>query len=148
VTRRHFVEEIAMARALGRVAVLVTVASLWTVFAHAQNPAAEVASGTSSGASNPAQGALGDLSGFRAIALDTLRTAQAGDLSAARKRMDELESTWNDAAPKLKRQAPEKWKKVDAAIDRAERELRFWRARRTDTVQALQELVRTIDSIE
>jgi hypothetical protein len=105
-------------------------------------------SDTASGATSSAQGALRDLSAFRAIALDTLRIAQTADFSAARKRMDELESTWNSAAPKLKPLAPEKWKKVDAAIDRAERELRFWRARRTDSVQSLQELVRTIDSIE
>ena len=137
-----------MARALGRLAVFVTVASLWPAFAYPQDPAVRAASGTSSGASTPGQGALGDLSGLRVIALDTLRIVQAGDFSAARKRMDELETTWNSAAPKLKRLAPEKWKKVDAAIDRAERELRFWRARRTDSVQALQELVGTIDSIE
>lgn len=137
-----------MAGALRRVAVLAAVASLWTASADAQDPAAQPAAGPSSGASNPAPGALGDLSGFRAIALDTLRMVQAGDFSAARKRMDELESTWKSAAPKLKRLAPEKWEKVDAAIDRAERELRFWRARRTDSVQALQELVGTIDSIK
>lgn len=137
-----------MADALGRLAVLVTVAMLWAAFAQAQSPAVRPASDMAPGASNPAQGTLGDLSGFRAIALDTLRIVQEGDFSAARKRMDELESSWNRAGPKLKRLAPEKWRKVDAAIDRAERELRFWRVRRTDSVQALQELVRTIDSIE
>jgi hypothetical protein len=125
-----------------------TVTSLWIAFAYAQSPVTQAAAGTSSGASDPAQGAPGDLSGFRAAAVDALRSVQAGDFSTARKRMDELETNWNGAAPKLKRLAPEKWKKVDAAIDRAERELRFWRARRTDSVQALQDLISSIDSSE
>ena len=130
-----------------RLTATMTVMAACIAFAQAEGPAAQV-SGAAPGASSPALGALGNLSRFRAIALDTVPLVQAGDFSAARRRVDELESTWNQAAPKLKRMAPEKWKRVDAAIERAERELRFWRARRTDSVQALEELVHTIDSIE
>ncbi len=91
--------------------------------------------------------ALCDLSGFRAIAVDTLKLAQTGDLEAARKRIRDLEESWEQAAPKMKPLAPAKWEAVDAAIDPARRELRFWRARRTDSVEALQALISTIDSV-
>ena len=136
-----------MIQACVKFAVLLTVTSLWAALAHAQVGAAQP-SAAGTGASSPAQGALGDLSGFRSIALDILQIVQAGDFPAARKRVDELESTWKRAAPRLKRLSPDKWNKVDVAIERAERELRFWRARRTDSVLALEELVRAIDSTE
>jgi hypothetical protein len=91
--------------------------------------------------------ALGDLSRFRAIAVDTLRIAQTGDLHAARARIRDLEESWEDAAPKMKSLAPDKWKAIDSAIDRARRELRFWRAKRTDSVEALQSLIDTMDTV-
>jgi hypothetical protein len=80
------------------------------------------------------------------IAADALRIAETGDLSAARKRIDDLERVWNREAPAMKLAAPEKWRTLDSVIDRAERELRFWRVRRTDSVEALRELVRTLES--
>jgi hypothetical protein len=91
--------------------------------------------------------ALGDLSAIRALAVDALRAAQAGDLRAARARVKELDESWERSAPKMKTLAPAKWEAVEAAIDRAGRELRFWRARRTDSVEALQALISTIDSL-
>jgi hypothetical protein len=99
---------------------------------------------------SPAPGSrtvLGDLSGFRSLALDALRLAQAGDLRAARARVKELDERWERSAPKTKMLAPAKWEAVEAAIDRAGRELRFWRARQTDSVEALQALIATIDSL-
>jgi hypothetical protein len=104
----------------------------------------------SPGAASAPRGArtvLGDLSGFRAIAADALRIAQTGDLATARARMKELEEGWERAEPKMKPLAPDQWKKVDSAIDRARRELRFWRAKRTDSVESLQALIDTIDAL-
>lgn len=91
--------------------------------------------------------ALGDLSGFRALVVDALRVAETGNLRAARSRVEALEESWQRATPKMKPLAPDQWKTVDRAIDRAERELRFWRVRRTDSVEALRFLLSTIDSI-
>ncbi len=89
-----------------------------------------------------------DLVALRAIAAATLQMAEAGDLAAARKRVDDLERDWNRQAPGLKSRAPDKWQSLDAAIDRAERELRFGRVRQTDSVMALRQVVAIIDSIK
>lgn len=97
-------------------------------------------------ASSPYRSAGVDLAALRVIAVDALRIAETGDLSAARKRIDDLERAWDRETPGMKVAAPERWRALDAALDRAERELRFWRARRTDSIAALQELVRTFDS--
>jgi hypothetical protein len=102
---------------------------------------------SSQAASAAPHGPLGDLAALRAIAVDTLRIAEAGDLSAARKRIDDLEKGWDREAPKMKSRAPDKWRALDAAIDRAERELRFGRARRTDSIAALTDLIRIFDSM-
>lgn len=97
-------------------------------------------------ASSPYRSSGVDLAALRAIAVDALRIAETGDLSAARKRIEDLERVWSREAGAVKLGSPDKWRALDTAIDRAERELRFWRARRTDSVEALQELVRIFDS--
>lgn len=89
-----------------------------------------------------------DLVALRDIAVATLQMAEAGDLAAARKRVDDLERDWNRQAPGLKSRAPDKWQSLDAAIDRAERELRFGRVRQTDSVMALRKVVAIIDSMK
>lgn len=90
---------------------------------------------------------LGDLSSFRARAVDVLEIAETGDLLAARAPMKELKESWEGAAPEMKPLAPAKWESLEAAIDRAYREVWFWRARRTDSVEALQAVISTIDSL-
>jgi hypothetical protein len=87
-----------------------------------------------------------DLSRFRSLASDALRLARIGDLRAARARVEELDEAWERSAPTAKMIGPVRWRAVEAAIDRAGRELRFPRARRTDSVEALEALVRVLDS--
>lgn len=86
---------------------------------------------------------LDDLSAIRAIAIDALQLARSGDLRRARERSEAIEALWRDA--KLPSLPPQRRQAIDAAIDRVERELRFWRARRTDSAAALQTLVDVID---
>lgn len=86
-----------------------------------------------------------DLSAIRAIAVDALQLAQTGDLRRARDRTEALESRWREAEPRMQSLSPHRRQAIDSAIDRVERELRFWRARRTDSVAALQALVDVID---
>ena len=105
-----------------------------TAATHAQTP----------GAAAP----LGDLSTYRAIAVDTLRIVNTGDLAAAKKRIKDLELSWDRAEPKMKPLAPEKWTTVDVAIDSALKEVRAWRATQAGGSEALNALISTIDAMK
>ncbi|MDQ6639989.1 MAG: hypothetical protein M3Z15_10055 [Pseudomonadota bacterium] len=88
----------------------------------------------------------GDLSALRSIAADALRLVRGGDLGAARSRVEELEVQWRRIGSTTRGLSAEKRKAIDTALDRVERELRFWRVRRTDSAAALQALIDVIDN--
>ncbi len=110
----------------------------------AQRPGASVPMTQQPGARTP----LGDLSSFRAIAADTLRIVNTGDFGAAKKRIKDLEVSWDEAEPKMKPLASDKWRTVDVAIDRALKEVRAWRATPAGSSEALQALIATIDNLK
>ncbi len=97
-------------------------------------------------ASAPDAGApVDDLTAIRSIAVDALQSARSGDLRRARERVDALEAQWRQAESRMRSLSPQRRQAIDSAIDRVERELRFWRARRTDSAAALQTLIDVID---
>jgi hypothetical protein len=105
--------------------------------------------GAAANAQKPGSGnPRGDLSTFRTTAVDTLRIVDTGDLAAAKKRIKDLELSWDQAEPKMKPLAPQKWETVDVAIDRALKEVRAWRATQAGSREALQALISTIDSMK
>jgi hypothetical protein len=111
--------------------------------------AAQPVAGTGANAQKPDSGTpLGDLSTFRATAVDTLRIVSTGDLGAAKKRIKDLELSWDQAEPRMKPLAPQKWETVDVAIDRALKEVRAWSATQAGSREALQALIATMDSIK
>jgi ribosome-associated translation inhibitor RaiA len=57
-----------------------------------------------------------------------------------------METQWRILQSQVKTASPAKWKAIDEALDRVERELRFWRVRRSDSAEALQALIDAIDS--
>jgi hypothetical protein len=95
--------------------------------------------------SPPAAG-VGDLSPYEAIAADTLRIMDAGDLIAARKRITELETAWDQAEDTLKPRDPGKWKTVDKAIDRALAALRAGTPDPVACKKTLHDLIGMFDS--
>ena len=90
--------------------------------------------------------ALGDLSTFKAIAADTLRITKSGDLPAAKTRVKDLETSWDQAAPRLRARNADAWKTIDKAIDRALSELRAGKPVASGSTQALTDLLVVIDT--
>ena len=86
-----------------------------------------------------------DLLAVRTTAVNALQFARSGDLGRARAQVEDLEGQWRQAKSKMPSLSPQRREAIDAAIDRVERELRFWRARRTDSAAALQTLIDVID---
>ena len=107
-----------------------------------------VAAGTANAQKPSGEAPLGDLSPFRAIAVDTLRIVNTGDLAAAKKRIKDLELSWDQAEPKLKPLAPQKWETIDVSIDRALKEVRAWRTTPAASSEVLQALISTIDGLK
>src|ERR1700676_751587 len=111
--------------------------------------AAQPVAASTANAQKPSGGApLGDLSPYRAIAVDTLKIVNTGDLGAAKKRIKDLELSWDQAEPKIKPLAPQKWETVDVAIDRALKEVRAWSATQAGSRETLQALISAIDSMK
>jgi hypothetical protein len=62
---------------------------------------------------------LGDLSEMETIVADVQALAAKGDLPAAKTRIADLETAWDDAEPTLHPISPEAWGMVDGAADAA-----------------------------
>jgi hypothetical protein len=90
---------------------------------------------------------LGDLASFRAIVVETAAMVDKGDLAAAKTRIKDLETSWDEAEAGLKPRAAADWHVVDKAIDKALAALRTDKPEAASCKQSLESLLTVMDQM-
>ena len=93
-------------------------------------------------------GPLGDLTAYEKIGSDTLKLVEKGDFKAAKNRIKDLETAWDEAEEKMRPMSPEDWTAVDKSIDRALATVRSGQPDQKECVTALKALIAKLSIME
>lgn len=91
---------------------------------------------------------LGDLSKYKEIVRDTTTLVESEDFSAAKKRITDLETMWDQAEESMRPMNPDDWRVVDKAIDRALTKIRSGTPDKQECLIALSSLIAKIESFQ
>ncbi len=91
---------------------------------------------------------IGDLSKFKKIAVDALDLVKTKNLSGAKARIKDLETSWDEAEPALKPRDASEWHVVDKSIDRALKALRANSPDQNASEKAMDELISVFNQAE
>lgn len=95
---------------------------------------------------NPTEASLGDLSGLKLIATDTMGIASKGNLALAEKRITDFETLWDKDEEAMRPLNEAAWGNIDDAADTAIHSLRSEKPDAPEVASALKGLIAVLDN--
>ncbi|MBU6957875.1 hypothetical protein KRR23_08975 [Pseudomonas sp. CVAP len=134
-----------------RKAAVLSAIVVFGLVAGCSKPADSPKTSATSGAASVQQSSaskLGDLSAFQGIAANVADLVSKNDLPGAKTRIKDLELSWDSAEAGIKPRAASDWHVLDKSIDTALEALRASTPKQSDCKAAMDDLLKTFNSLQ